>query len=282
MLHKLKQIFVKVQRYFNIEVPDIAIGRKILQVDYVPPHKVTRYRTDPNNTVYVLPVRGGVPNPYIEAQEVYFPWIDLAAAPTVKFTEDNIGKKMKEAKIRAINSLYRQESIEIFKLIDSACKNANTFSTSEENFCSLHLDSAISILRENGHSTGSICVSNHLVLFLKQKTPGIVWDTKREKATGILGKFDGINIYASSEIRKNTIYVVAEPKKAGRIVIARDIRFVKADKPEKLRYGFIAYEQIGIGILDGTTCAKIVVSENTPELTANVIVKPEEHKMSLI
>lgn len=282
MLHKLKQIFVKVQRYFNIEVPDIAIGRKILQVDYVSPDKVTRYRTDPGSTVYVLPVRGGVPNPYIEAQEVYFPWIDLAAAPTVKFTEDNIGRKMKEAKIRAINSLHRQENIEVFKLIECACKEKNTFATSEERFGSRHLDLAVYCLRKNGHSAGTICVSNHLVLFLKRQRNAIVWDAKKEKKTGVLGTFDGINIYASSEIPKNTVYVVAEPKKAGRIVIARDIRFVRADKPEKLRYGFIAYEQIAIGILDGTTCAKLLVDEDIHVPSTNIIAEVEKNKKSLI
>lgn len=78
-------------------------------------------------------------------------------------------------------------------------------------------------------------------------------------------------------IPRGTVYCVAEPEFLGVMPIRQDINVIPADKPSRLRLGWIVYEEIGIGIVNTRAISKISVSGKstfTPWFLADTLGEP--------
>jgi hypothetical protein len=64
-------------------------------------------------------------------------------------------------------------------------------------------------------------------------------------------------------IPRGTVYCLAEPEFVGVMPIRQDVNVIPADKPSKLRLGWVCYEEIGVGIVNARAVARINVSGKT-------------------
>ncbi len=88
--------------------------------------------------------------------------------------------------------------------------------------------------------------------------------TQREVLqTGLVGHLWTTDILVSKMIPSGTVYCVSEPEFFGVMPIRQDVNVIPADKPSRLRLGWVVYEEIGVGIVNARACSKITVSGKT-------------------
>jgi hypothetical protein len=78
--------------------------------------------------------------------------------------------------------------------------------------------------------------------------------------TGLIGRYMGLEILVSKMVPVGSVYVLAEPEYVGVMPIRQDINVIPADKPEKLRIGFVVYEEIGMSFVNARSVAKINIT----------------------
>jgi len=102
--------------------------------------------------------------------------------------------------------------------------------------------------------------------------------TQREiLQTGLVGHLWTSDILVSKMIPRGTVYCLAEPEFVGVMPIRQDVNVIPADKPAKLRLGWVVYEEIGVGIVNARAVAKITItgkSTYTPWFLADTQGEP--------
>lgn len=85
--------------------------------------------------------------------------------------------------------------------------------------------------------------------------------TQREVLqTGLVGHLWTTDILVSKMIPRGTVYLLAEPEFLGVMPLRQDVNVIPADKPSRLRLGWVVYEELGVGIVNTRAIAKITVS----------------------
>ena len=77
--------------------------------------------------------------------------------------------------------------------------------------------------------------------------------------TGTFGHLWTAEILISKKVPLNTVYVLADPEFVGVMPIRQDIQVIPADIPERLRIGWVVYEEIGMSVVNGMSVAKITI-----------------------
>jgi len=61
-------------------------------------------------------------------------------------------------------------------------------------------------------------------------------------------------------VPRGTIWVIAEPEFTGVMPIRQDVNVIPADKPERLRLGWVVYEELGIAVVNPRAVSRINVT----------------------
>ena len=77
--------------------------------------------------------------------------------------------------------------------------------------------------------------------------------------TGNFGHLWTAEILISKKVPANTVYVMSDPEFVGVMPVRQDIQVIPADEPEKLRVGWVVYEEIGMSVLNAQAVAKIEI-----------------------
>jgi len=73
--------------------------------------------------------------------------------------------------------------------------------------------------------------------------------------TGIYGNIWGIDIIVSRKVPTNTVYCITEPRFFGVMPIRTDVMVMPDDKPRSAQIGYVAYEEIGMSIINSNGIA---------------------------
>ena len=82
--------------------------------------------------------------------------------------------------------------------------------------------------------------------------------------TGLVGHLWTLDILVSKVVPRGTIWVIAEPEFTGVIPIRQDVNVIPADKPERLRLGWVVYEELGVAVVNPRATARIKVTGKAP------------------
>jgi len=78
--------------------------------------------------------------------------------------------------------------------------------------------------------------------------------------TGIFGHLWTADLLLSKKVPLNTVYVMADPEFVGVMPIRQDIQVIPNDEPNKLRIGWVIYEEIGLACVNSMAVSKLVIS----------------------
>ena len=78
--------------------------------------------------------------------------------------------------------------------------------------------------------------------------------------TGLFGHIWTADILISKKCPLNTVYVLADPEFVGVMPIRQDIQVIPADEPQKLRCGWVIFEEIGMSVVNSMSISKITIA----------------------
>lgn len=251
--------------FFPVSRPYRPVGRQILQVDELKPAELARYHREPSVRSHVISARQTTPVCITEAEELCVPLIQIASNPTVSLKQkDNAPYDVEDkAKTKADDSMWRQEDVEVFKVINAAVPHDHIIYT-DEKFCLYYLRKALTLLE--GHELFGGAIAMHQNMWYKIddekhsrfKRRSVSNTRQLDSESAIYGSFYDVPIYVSTMCPKDTVYAVAEKEYVGVMPIQRDHTVLTADDPKKLRIGWVATRTLGFAIINDYATAKVV------------------------
>jgi len=245
-----------------------AIGRKLVVVDPLPQGALPVYDRDVKIPAIVVGKRGGAPDSIVEGERITVGTWELLSYPQVRFSQikERRFNLIDRAQQRAKLDLMAEEDKNIFNAVDVSSTVINPI-TNVAN--SLTRDAMVTALAEVGKwdLVPQKFVMNYseyadIMKFGRDQFDPV---TQRELLqTGLVGHLWTLDILVSKMVPRGTVYVLAEPEFVGVMPIRQDINVIPADKPERLRLGWVVYEEIGVAIVNPRAIAKIAVSGKTP------------------
>jgi hypothetical protein len=240
-----------------------GVGRKLLMVDELPQGALPRYERDVAVRSTIMSKRGTVPTQIVEAEELFIPTIEIATNPTIKLNEITQRRFyiVDRAQVRAKDSLQRQEDVEIFKVINAAVSADHSISVAgtlqPEN-----INLALTLIEE--HELIGAKIVLHPQRYKDIRTWGKEFfdeATQRDiLMTGLYGHMYSADIHVSTMVPKNAVYVLAPAGFVGAMPIRQDITVLPSDDTKKLRIGWVIYEEVGFGVINDYSVARIVCS----------------------
>ena len=77
--------------------------------------------------------------------------------------------------------------------------------------------------------------------------------------TGVFGHLWTADILLSKKVPLNTVTVCADPEFVGVMPNRQDIQVIPADIPERLRIGWVVYEEIGMAVVNAMGISKVTI-----------------------
>jgi len=244
-----------------------AIGRKLVVVDPLPQGALPVYDRDVKIPAIVVGKRGGAPDSIVEGERISVATWELLSYPQVRFSQikERRFNLIDRAQQRAKLDLMAEEDKNIFNAVDTSSTVVNPV-TNVAN--TLTRDAMVTALAEVGKwdLVPQKFVMNYseyadIMKFGRDQFDPV---TQRELLqTGLVGHLWTLDILVSKMVPRGTVYVLAEPEFVGVMPIRQDINVIPADKPERLRLGWVVYEEVGVAIVNPRAIAKIAVSGKT-------------------
>ena len=239
-----------------------GIGRKLLMIDELPQGALARYERDIAVKSYVLAKRGSVPDQHGEGEELIVPTFEIAAYPQIRYSEIKARRFyiVDRAQVRAKDAIMRQEDTEVFTVISNAVPAAQTVlctgALSPDN-----LNLAMVMIEEHE------LVAAKLVMHPRQYKDIRNWGveffdqaTQRDVLmTGLYGHLWTADIHVSTMVPAGSVYVLAPGEFVGAMPVRQDVTIVPADDPQRLRLGWVIFEEIGLAVINDYACAKLTI-----------------------
>ena len=248
-----------------------SIGRKLLVVDPLPQGALARYEKDIDVPATLISKRGQAPDVIIEGADFLVPTWEVTSYPQIRLSQvkQRMFNIIDRAQVKAKNEISIQEDTQIFKCIDLAVPqdavnagNNHLISTSSGRF-SLDLANAAFAKIEKHRLTVSKIVLN------SQRFADIrAWGkdyfdfvTQREVLlTGVFGRLWTSDILISNLVPDNSVLILAPAEFVGVMPVRQEITVIPADKPSRLRLGWVVYEEIGLCVANPKGIAKVSVN----------------------
>ena len=260
-----------------------SIGRKLLVPDPLPLGALPVYDKDIKIPAVVVGKRGRVPDSVQEGERVTVPLFEIASYPQVRFSQAKARRfnLIDRAQQRAKLDLMAIEDSNIFAAIEAASQSGINPGVTATN--TLSRAAMLSAMAEIGKWD---LVPAKFVMNYSEYVDILTWNggtdfdpvTQREiLQTGLVGHLWTTDILVSKMVPRGTVYCLAEPEFVGVMPIRQDVNVIPADKPEKLRLGWVVYEEIGIGVVNPRAIVKITVTNKsafTPWFQADTYGEP--------
>lgn len=240
-----------------------AIGRKLLMVDELPQGALPRYERDVAVKSYVIPKRGAVPDMQVEGEELLVPTWEIACNPTIKLNEIRARRYyiVDRAQVKAKDSLQRLEDQSVFQTLSRAVPPEHTVTISG-NLAPDNINVALALIEERELVGAKIVCHPHRYKDIRAWGKDFFDEatTRDVLLSGLFGHLWTADIHVSTMVPKNTIYVLAPGEFVGVIPVRQDITVLPADDPKTLRLGWVIFEEIGIGVINDYSTARVVVA----------------------
>jgi hypothetical protein len=241
-----------------------GIGRKLLVVDPLPQGALPVYDKDVKIPVVVVSKRGSAPDSIVEGERITVGTWEIVSYPQVRFSQvkERRYNLIDRAQQRAKLDLMAEEDRNVFNAIDRSSNLLNPETTVANQ---LTRDALVSGLSEVGKwdlVPAKFCMNfseySDLMKFGRDQFDPV---TQREVLqTGLVGHLWTLDILVSKVVPRGTIWVIAEPEFTGVIPIRQDVNVIPADKPERLRLGWVVYEELGIAVVNPRAVSRINVT----------------------
>ena len=249
----------------RFELDYYAIGRKLLVVDPLPQGVYPIYDKDIKIPCYIVGKRGQVPDRIVEGERVTIPTWELTCYPQARFSQIKARRfnLVDRIQTRARLDLSAIEDQNIFNAIGAAAVSGTNPQTTVAN--TLTKAAIITGMAEVGKwdLRPFKLLMNYSeytdLLRFGQNDLDLIHQHEIIE-TGLLGRYMGLEILVSKMVTRGTVTILAEPEYVGVLPIRQDVNVIPADKPSKLRIGFVVYEELGMGVLNPRSVARINVT----------------------
>lgn len=244
-----------------------AVGRKLLLVDQLPQGALARYEKDVRVTAHVISRRGGAPLSIVEGEEVIVPTFEIVSNPYVRLSEIYSRRYyiVDRAQIKAKEAIQKEEDLNIFNAVNAAVDAAHTTISTGGSLSIDALNAAFYTIEQHDLTVGKIVM--HAARYADMRNLGkTVYDEATQKeilSSGLFGHLYTANIHVSSKCPSNTVYLLAPAEYVGAFPIRQDISVLPANDPQKLRVGWVIYEDVGVVIINSYAVAKITVTSGS-------------------
>ncbi len=250
----------------RFELDYYSIGRKLIVVDPLPQGVLPVYDKDIKIPSVVVGKRGQSPDVVVEGERLTVPTFEIVIYPQARFSETKVRRYnlIDRIQSRARMDLTAIEDKNILSAIDraSTLSGLNPVTTIASK---LTKDAILTATGEVGKwdlrpFKMVMNYSEYVDLLRFGRDDLDIISQVEIKETGLLAKYMGLDILVSKMVPRGSVYVVAEPEYVGILPIRQDLNVIPADKPEKLRLGFVVYEEIGAAIVNARSVSKVAVT----------------------
>jgi len=241
-----------------------AIGRKLLVVDPLPQGALPVYDKDVKVPAIIVSKRGQVPDAIVEGERITVPTFEIGSYPQVRYSQvkERRYNLIDRAQQRAKLDLMQEEDRNVFATIQASAQLQNPLSTVAS---ALSRDTMVNALAEIGKwdliPAKFVMNFSEYADLLKFGRDQFDPVTQREVLqTGLVGHMWTLDILVSKMVPRGTVYCIAEPEFVGVMPIRQDVNVIPADKPEKLRLGWVVYEELGFAVVNPRAVSQISVT----------------------
>lgn len=251
----------------RFELDYYAIGRKLLVVDPLPQGVDPIYDKDIKIPAYVVGKRGQSPDAIQEGERFTVPTFEITVYPQARYSQIKARRYnlVDRIQTRARLDLAAIEDRNIFNTINAAAVGGINPVTTVAT--ALNKTSIITAMAEIGKwdlrpFKMLMNYSEYSDLLRFSVISGELDLIKQYEIieTGLLGHYMGLEILVSKMVPRGQVYILAEPEYVGVMPIRQDLNIIPADKPEKLRIGFVVFEEVGMAVVNGRSVARISVT----------------------
>ncbi len=249
-----------------------SIGRKLVVPDPLPQGALARYERDIEVPAFKLSKRGAVPDEITEGFDFLVETFEIGTYPQVPLTQirQRMFNIVDRVQVKAKNEISVIEDNEIFKTILAAVPAfgydtaLNHVINSVANGVMQINDVNLAMAKVEYHRL----VANKLVMNSNRFADIRAWGkdvfdfvSQREVLlTGVYAKLFGMDIYITNQLPSNTVILASGAEFVGVMPIRQEITVIPADKPNRLRLGWVVYEEIGVSVPNGKGIAQITIS----------------------
>ena len=239
-----------------------GVGRKLIVVDPLPQGALPVYDKDIQIPATVISKRGQVPDRILEGERITVPTLEIASYPQVRFSQ------IKERRFNLIDRAQQKAKADLQagedEVIFTAVNAASTTALSGVNDPVVQTGTT-SPLMSRTLLTAAFqevekwdLIATKILMHARAFADLRDWGsdqfdpvTRREVLlTGIFGHLWTADILVSKVCPPDRVYILAEPEFVGVMPVRQEVNVIPADKPEKLRLGWVVYEEIGVAIVN--------------------------------
>lgn len=248
-----------------------SIGRKLLMVDPLPQGALARYEKDIDAPATLISKRGEAPVVLIEGEDFLVPTWEIVSYPTIRLSQvkQRMFNIIDRAQVKAKNEISQREDTEIFKAIDAGCPqdavNAgfnHLIQTSSGRLTLDLINAAVAKIEKHRLTTSKIVMNSQRFADIRGWGKDFLdFVTQREVLlTGVFGRLWTNDILISNLVPDSAVLVLSPAEFVGVMPVRQEITVIPADQPNKLRLGWVVYEEIGIAVVNGKGISKILVN----------------------
>jgi len=248
-----------------------SIGRKLLVVDPLPQGALARYEKDIDVPAFLISKRGQVPDVIIEGADFLVTTWEVSTYPQIRLShvKQRMFNIIDRAQVKAKNEISVQEDTQIFKAIDAAVPQDpvnpgynHLIATSSGRMTLDLINAAFAKIEKHRLTVSKIVLNSQRFADIRSWGKDYFdFVTQREVLlTGVFGRLWTAEMMISNLIPDNVVLVTAPAEFVGVMPIRQEITVIPADKPARLRLGWVVYEELGVAIVNPKGIAKVSVN----------------------
>lgn len=242
----------------------MAVGRKALMVEELPPGALPFYDRDPSVKAYVVSEQGTTPEEVVTGTRFLVPMKEIATNPKVPFTQ------IKERRFSIIERVQELARIDIQTVEDEGIFNTFEAASDENDNATITVTGT---LTRDALADAFSEVERHDLriarLFMNARTFGDIRKFGRDQLdpvhqqalleTGLMGTWWGAQVIVSRIVPEDTVYVCTLPEFLGVFPIRIDLTVLPADDPASRMVGWSVFEEVGQAVHNANGLTKIVI-----------------------
>jgi len=247
-----------------------ASVRKIFAQDNLPPGALAQYPIDfPDVQAWVLPRMGSIPVRFVSGDELIVNTFEITADVQYRtsYARDGRFDIAQRAAKKLSNAIIEQEEESGWTLIRAAISADNTISDATEgNYLSKRLiNLAIAYMEDLGYNGDILFCSTNSAAEIREWDNTQLDDTTRREVfkQGGMKSIWGVTIVPLRRLGDDEAYLFDTSRFGVMPIRQKLMTFEDPAIASKLRFGFMAYEEIGFGVLDDKAVCKISI-DRTP------------------
>jgi hypothetical protein len=247
-----------------------SIGRKLLVVDPLPQGALARYEKDIDSPATLISKRGQAPDVIIEGADFLVPTFEITSYPQIRLSQvkQRMFNIIDRAQVKAKNEISIQEDTQVFKAVDAAVPTSGTaafnhlIATSSGRLTLDLINAAFAKIEKHRLTVSKIVLNSARFADIRAWGKDYFdFVTQREVLlTGVFGRLWTSDILISNLVPDSSVLVLAPAEFVGVMPVRQEITVIPADKPSRLRLGWVVYEELGIAVVNPKGISKISVS----------------------